>query len=98
MHEYLREVVTIHKNHNHKKHFLGLNSDSILFHCVSVQLKVYSENPFSAEVNCSKKMNHFSFHASPFAQICCILEKFVKDINRNVDPFGFHSNKKLFYS
>ena len=87
IHEHVREVVTIHKNYNRKKYFLELHFfDLIVIYCFSLQLKVFSENPLSARVILPKKMNHTSFqtyfkanyHASPFIQMCCILEKFDK--------------------
>ena len=75
IHKYLREVVTTHKNHNHKKLFLGLHFQSDSFSSSQFAIKNYSESSVSAEVIVpKKKKDHISFqtyfkakyHTSPF--------------------------------
>ena len=69
IHEYVREVLTIHTNHNHTHTHTHTHTqskakqskakqsksraaffDPILLHCVSLQLKFYSEYSLSAKV------------------------------------------------
>ena len=55
IYEYVREVVTIHKNHNHEKYFPELHFSIWYLFTVSVCNLVCSENHLSAKVILPKK-------------------------------------------
>ena len=91
IHKHLKEVVTIHKNHNHKKLFLGLHFRSNTFLLSQFPIKNYSESSVSAEVIVPKKW--IILHFRPTLKLIIThhhLSKFV--------VFLKHSTKTFFFS